>query len=102
MNVTEAIRHLIENGTRPRDPEERPYPRPYKINDGLCEDFAHHVVNLVDDPEVRMDFPENHGNDALGRFGGHVWITDGDKYYDAEAPEGVEDWKSLPFFLRKI
>jgi len=98
--VTEAIERLLENGTMPRHPKGKQYPKPYEINDGLCEDFAYDVVETVDDPNVRIDTPEAHGNEPLGEFGGHVWITDGDYYYDAEKPEGVEDWKALPFFLR--
>lgn len=35
-------------------------------------------------------------------FGHHVWITDGKKHYDAEAPEGVDNFFDLPIFKHDI
>lgn len=35
-------------------------------------------------------------------FGSHVWITDGQKHYDAECPEGVSSFFELPLFKRYL
>lgn len=35
-------------------------------------------------------------------FGGHTWITQGRRHYDAECPEGVESFFDLPIFRRYI
>lgn len=32
---------------------------------------------------------------------GHAFVKIGSKYYDAEAPKGVSDWKQLPIFKGK-
>jgi len=108
LSVTDAIYFLCRDGIQPgtnlnREGESnggRPYPHPFQINNGLCEDFAYHVADICDD--ARVDAPENHGFSPMdGRYGGHVWISDGEKFYDAEAPEGVSDWRRLPLFLRR-
>jgi hypothetical protein len=33
---------------------------------------------------------------------GHAFYTFEGRHYDAEAPEGVEDWRTLPIFLRAV
>jgi len=40
--------------------------------------------------------------DAGFNTGTHVWITDGARHYDAECPEGTENFFALPFFQRVI
>lgn len=35
-------------------------------------------------------------------FGSHVWLTDGERHYDAEAPDGVDSLFDLPIFRRAI
>jgi hypothetical protein len=40
--------------------------------------------------------------DADFGAGTHVWIHLGKKFYDAEAPEGVDNFFELPFFQRVI
>lgn len=40
--------------------------------------------------------------DAGFNAGTHVWIHLDDRFYDAEAPEGVENFFELPFFQRVI
>lgn len=35
-------------------------------------------------------------------IGGHVWITDGKRHYDAECPEGVDSFFDLPLFRRSV
>ncbi|MDP2696088.1 MAG: hypothetical protein Q8O87_02435 [bacterium] len=33
--------------------------------------------------------------------GGHAFIKINNNYYDSEAPNGVSDWRHLPFFKKK-
>jgi len=99
-DIGETILRLCREGVRLRDPDGRPYPHPYRINSGLCEQFAQHVKQKTSS-QCRLDCPENHREDAVGKWNGHVWITDGQKFYDAEEPFGVEDWRRLPIFLRQ-
>lgn len=61
------------------------------------------------DSKLLLDFwgmspPEQLTWDMLNEipFGGHVWITDGKRHYDAESPEGVENFFDLPIFRRPI
>ncbi len=35
-------------------------------------------------------------------FGYHVWVTDREKHYDAECPEGVANFFELPIFKRRF
>ena len=37
---------------------------------------------------------------GLGYIMGHVWIKYKGKYYDAETPNGVEDWKDIPYIQK--
>lgn len=63
-----------------------------EINSGHCYGLAKSVY-------------EKSGGVILGKSnpngsGDHRWIYWKGKHYDAEAPEGVIDWKQLPFFKR--
>jgi hypothetical protein len=37
---------------------------------------------------------------SVGMTMGHVWIKYQGKFYDAEAPNGVDDWRELPYIQR--
>lgn len=68
---------------------------PREINAGRCDKFALEVIarmggysnDLTDDAS---------SEDELG----HYWIVYCDKCYDAECPNGVSDYRQLPFFKR--
>lgn len=32
----------------------------------------------------------------------HVWLVHEGRHYDSETPEGVDDWRDLPFFQRNF
>lgn len=72
---------------------------PYEVNDGLCERFAHDVLDahpsasecstgLVFRRSVNYQYPV------------HVWVYEDGQHYDAEAPDGVETFAELPFWKR--
>jgi hypothetical protein len=66
---------------------------PYDINNGQCEEFALALAEqlsgcLVICTDWEADAP------------GHFWVFVGGRHYDAEMPEGTEDWKELPIMKR--
>jgi|6_EtaG_2_1085325.scaffolds.fasta_scaffold00288_38 hypothetical protein len=79
------------------------------INNGMCEYFAQGVADEVEGAkvywgdELTTDFwdiklrfwVENHAF-------GHCFIFFEDKFYDSEAPEGVDHPKQLPFYIRRL
>jgi hypothetical protein len=73
---------------------------PYDINDGPCEEFALEVMDqsgLPYGPPAWEIYEDSTDGVALP---GHVWIAHGGRSYDAEAPDGVDDWRDLPLFRR--
>lgn len=66
------------------------------LNMGQCDVFAHKLSNrvagisIIDCIEFGMQ---------LGT-GEHVWVLYDGRFYDAEVPEGVDDWRDLPFMQR--
>jgi hypothetical protein len=62
-----------------------------------CDLLLYHGVSPREWIAFRSQLLEN---DKMGRVGYHVWMTDGQKHYDAECPEGVENPLGLPFFQR--
>lgn len=73
---------------------------PYDINNGPCEDFA---LEVMDRSGLRYGPPSweiyEDSTDGVA-LPGHVWVVYGDRNYDAEAPDGVDDWRDLPLFRR--
>jgi hypothetical protein len=47
----------------------------------------------------KIEIPTRLSNVEIGY---HVWITNGNKHFDAECPLGVEHLLDLPFFQRYI
>lgn len=78
---------------------------PREINGGHCEDFAGSVIQRLGGERERLYAAgcEVDGAWTMGRWGGHVWIVAESLglHFDAEAPGGVHDWQSLPFYRRK-
>lgn len=90
QKITEVIYDLIEQ-----------YPKPPKeINRGLCPEFMKDVVKRTPEANERCyqmlteEMPP-YTSEEYKKYGGHVWIFYKGKHYDAENPEGVEDWREL-------
>jgi len=67
--------------------------RPYDINNGRCEEFAFELAEQLSGcfvicPDWEADAP------------GHFWVFVGGRHYDAEIPEGTDDWRDLPIMKR--
>lgn len=61
-------------------------------NTGFCDIYADKLSKLL--PGSKIWSTEQSG--PSGTFG-HVWVEYKGKYYDAETPKGVTDWKQLPW-----
>lgn len=85
-DITEVIHELVKEYGQ----------TPYEINNGDCQHFAYELHNRVKGAEVfevggfwmqeEVDEPS------------HFFIRFNNRYYDAETPQGVKDWKNLPIF----
>lgn len=88
-----VIRHLVDEwGQDPCD-----------INLGECAVFADaardHVpdAKIIDNVEWNAQLRET-DRPTAGVGGEHAWLECGGRFYDSETPEGVDDWRDLPFF----
>ena len=78
------------------------------INNGLCEDFALDVIQVMRDAWGFSRIFEVWGEDKMMEETGDEWtsveitshcfIEFRGRYYDSETPGGVDDWKKLPCF----
>ena len=83
MDITVCIRKLVQSYGLD----------PFCINNGLCSEFADHIEEKVPGAEAEEAHPDS-------EFFGHVWIVYNERYFDAEAPEGVKRLGDLPIFKR--
>lgn len=67
---------------------------PEDCNNGLCDIWAEKFKEEYPEAEI-WDTEETYGETH-----GHVWVKYDGKFYDAETPNGVTDWKQLPFMKR--
>jgi hypothetical protein len=68
---------------------------PELCNDGFCDIFAE---------KFREEYPgaelwQTSASTSSWGFG-HTWVKYKDKFYDAETPNGVKDWRDLPYIQR--
>lgn len=72
-----------------------------EVNSGMCEEFAADLSERLPGSEVvyTENFVDWYSDEHPG---GHAWVAYQGKHYDAECLEGVSDWKSLPFFVRRV
>jgi len=67
---------------------------PEICNSGFCDIFANILAKKYPGSEIWSS--EDHDGNTFG----HVWIKYQDKFYDAETPNGVNDWKQIPWSQR--
>lgn len=74
----------------------------YDLNNGACEDLAWDLVAVIPGARVMAtpDWSAGEVNHDTRCCDTHVWIEVGGLHYDAEACEGVSDWRALPLFRR--
>lgn len=78
------------------------------LNSGSCVWFANELHEalvyagedraLIVSDDWFCDGPDGFTPDGVPI--GHTWVWVDGRHYDAETPEGVEDWEQLPFFRR--
>lgn len=68
---------------------------PRVANNGFCDLFAYEFIKKFKGGELW----ETYDSDG-GRTNGHVWVKYKGKFYDAEVPEGVKDYKDIPYIIR--
>ena len=61
-------------------------------NSGFCDIYASKLSKLLPGSK-QWDTEEQGPSGTLG----HVWVEFKGKVYDAETPNGVSDWKQLPW-----
>jgi hypothetical protein len=87
-----------EKGRRPKNG--------YDINCGLCEEWGERVRELYREAtgrdEVDVLDPGNITGNADDSLEGHVFLRFRGRFYDAECPEGVSDWRKLPLFQKGL
>lgn len=95
--TSEAVRHALERWTSAFEITPR------KINSGDCEVFAGVVKKVSSRPEdLRLIGCEIGGYEVLHPlWGGHVWVHDlqTGRHYDAECPEGTDNWRCVPITI---
>ena len=102
---------------------------PHAINNGMCGEFAFRLLNVLggetedcfilspcdfDDGNDSMNYTDTHDKRYYKNFGeihkdltpeelqyiDHAWIYYKGKHYDAETPNGVDNWKDIPHVQR--
>ena len=73
----------------------------YSINNGRCEDFAVDVINTLggESDELYVAGHENMSDRTDNEdLPGHCFICYMGRFYDSQAPCGVDQWRQLPIF----
>lgn len=72
---------------------------PCKINLGECQRFAETIQEHVPDADLidNIEFASR-----TQGIGSHVFLRCDGRFYDSEAPDGVTDFRDLPFFERNF
>ncbi len=71
------------------------------LTEWICEGFAELVVDKVPGAEACWDCdidPNQQDIPTNKRDPSHCFVSYNGKYYDAACPDGVDDWRNLPFF----
>ena len=115
MNITEAINALVEQFLADAEPGQYDTDNitinniRYYINCGLCEEFAETICEQIEGAEAWW------GDGFDTEFWGidveywvedyaayHKFIVYKGRYYDSEAPDGVDHPKDLPSYQKKV
>ena len=73
---------------------------PIEINTGGCADIA--IATVVwEFTRHKIDVEITSDEDEDGKEYSHTFLKYGGKFYDAECPDGVEDWRDFPIYARQ-
>ncbi len=73
--------------------------KPIDINKGLCDTFALEVIKRMGGYSSEIT---DQATDFDTDLPGHFWLEYKGRCYDAECPQGVNNWLELPMFARVI
>jgi hypothetical protein len=110
LNITEAIKALVKEFTSGVNSHPS---NAYDINNGLCDQFAFDIMKKIEGSEyfwgdeLEDEFWGMEKAHGIKRWGeehgfGHCFIVFEGRYYDSEAPEGVDHPKDLPFYIKRL
>ena len=71
--------------------------RACEINNGICDYFAEDFLFAAKWLGERGEFFVTPDTEDLP---GHCWAFIDGRHFDAEAPDGVTDWRELPIFKK--
>lgn len=88
QNVSEVIEHLLRNGPTMKSllNSGSDWPKDANDHESHCFDFSENLLHELGEGEIM-----NHPNDSYI----HQWVKLNDRHYDAQTPEGVDDWRLL-------
>lgn len=93
LSITDAINALVEVYADIHSLN------PYSINCGCCEEFANDLSEIVFNAIPTWGDELTDPGDDVDLYGDHCFVEYDGKYYDAECPEGVEDFRQIPCFI---
>jgi len=96
QNMKESIEEIIES-TKELFKSKGWGRNPQEINEIGCSWFAMTIASEIGAEAILQESSEVDGDDLLTS---HMWIIYKNKCYDAETPEGVDDYLDLPIFKR--
>lgn len=96
QNMKESIGEIIES-TKELFKSKGWGRTPQEINETGCSWFAMTIASEIGDEAILQESSDVDGDDILTP---HMWVIYKNKCYDAETPDGVDDYLDLPIFKR--
>lgn len=92
LPISEAIRELVQLYAESFETT------PYTINQGMCDQFAEDVRELIEGAEAHWGDELTNEDDNQEQFGYHCIVHYEGRYYDSEHPDGVSDFRQISAF----
>jgi len=73
---------------------------PYDINNGDCDAFMTEVIKKTGWHHNKIGDLTSDNFVCQRELPDHIWIDFNNRHFDAECPEGVNNWMDLPLFAR--
>lgn len=96
QNMKESIGEIIES-TKELFKSKGWGKNPQEINEIGCSWFAMTIASDIGAEATLLESSDVDGDDILPP---HMWVIYKNKCYDAETPDGVDDFLDLPIFKR--
>lgn len=73
---------------------------PYEINNGQCDAFANDIIQHMGGSVWTSGLSSETGD--FNNLPTHDFVEHKGKFYDAETPDGVDEWHQLPIFQKAM